>query len=100
MDSTITPPYVSQRTALTSLPALGPPASELDAAPIEERTTRHPGYRIGLSKRWLVEKPLGWLKQIGGPRKVKLRGLAKVDWLFVFECAAYIGVRHTALRRL
>jgi transposase len=42
---------------------------------IDERTTRHPGYRVSLSKRWLVEKPFGWLKQIGGLRKVKLRGL-------------------------
>jgi hypothetical protein len=27
-----------------------------------------------------VEKPFGWLKQIGPLKKVKLRGLAKVDW--------------------
>lgn len=27
------------------------------------------------------------MKQIGGLRKVKLRGLAKVEWLFVFTCA-------------
>jgi len=32
---------------------------------IDGRTTRHPGYAISLSKRWLVEKPFGWLKQIG-----------------------------------
>jgi hypothetical protein len=25
---------------------------------IDQRTTRHPGYRMSLSKRWLVEKPL------------------------------------------
>ena len=56
---------------------------------IDERTTRHAGYRISLSKRWLVEKPFGWMKQIGGLRKVKLRGLANVEWLFVFGCAAY-----------
>ena len=37
----------------------------------------------------LVEKPFGWLKQIGPMKKVKLRGLAKVDWLFVFSCAAF-----------
>jgi hypothetical protein len=24
---------------------------------IDERTSRHPGYAISLSKRWLVEKP-------------------------------------------
>jgi transposase len=43
---------------------------------IDGRTTRHSGYEISLSKRWLVEKPFGWLKQIGPLKKVKLRGLA------------------------
>jgi transposase len=56
---------------------------------INQRTARHVGYALSLSKRWLVEKPFGWLKQVGGLRKVKLRGLEKVDWLFVFGCAAY-----------
>jgi DDE family transposase len=56
---------------------------------IDERTSRHPGYAIRLSKRWLVEKRFGWLKQIGPLKKVKLRGLAKVNWLFVFSCAAF-----------
>lgn len=65
---------------------------------IDERTTRHPGYAISLSKRWLVEKPFGWLKQIGGLRKVKLRGLGKVEWLFVFGCAAYNLLRIPKLR--
>ena len=36
-----------------------------------------------------MEKPFGWLKQIGPLKKVKLRGLAKVDWLFVFSCAVF-----------
>lgn len=65
---------------------------------IDARTTRHPGYEISLSKRWLVEKPFGWLKRIGGLRKVKLRGLDKVDWLFVFGCAAYNLLRIPKLR--
>jgi IS5 family transposase len=56
---------------------------------IDERTTRRSGHRVSLSKRWLVEKPFAWMKQIGGLRKVKLRGLAKVQWLFAFGCAAY-----------
>jgi hypothetical protein len=29
------------------------------------RTTRHAGYEISLSRRWLVEKGFGWLKQTG-----------------------------------
>ena len=65
---------------------------------IDGRTTRHPGYRVSLSKRWLVEKPFGWMKQIGGLQKVKLRGLAKVEWLFVFTCAAYNLLRIPKLR--
>jgi transposase len=65
---------------------------------IDERTTRHPGYGVSLSKRWLVEKPFGWLKQVGGLKKVKLRGLWKVDWLFLFGCAAFNLYRIPKLR--
>jgi transposase len=56
---------------------------------LDRRTTRHRGYAISLSRRWLIEKGFGWLKQTGALRQVKLRGLAKVDWLFVFSCAAH-----------
>lgn len=65
---------------------------------IDERTSRHSGYAISLSKRWLVEKPFGWLKQIGPLKKVKQRGLAKVDWLFVFSGAAFNLIRIPKLR--
>lgn len=65
---------------------------------IDGRTTRHEGYRQSLSKRWLVEKAFGWLKQTGPIRKVKLRGLPRVDWLFVFSCAAYNLLRISKLR--
>jgi transposase len=65
---------------------------------IDQRTTRHLGYEISLSKRWLVEKAFGWLKQTGPLRKVKLRGLEKVDWLFLFSCAAFNLLRIPKLR--
>jgi len=56
---------------------------------LDRRTTRHRGYANSLSRRWLIEKGFGWLKQTGPLRQVKLRGLAKVNWLFVFSCAAH-----------
>jgi transposase/IS5 family transposase len=56
---------------------------------LDRRTTRHVGYALSLSRRWLIEKGFGWLKQTGPLRQVKLRGLHKVDWLFVFSCAAH-----------
>jgi transposase len=60
---------------------------------LDRRTTRQPGYAISLSRRWLVEKGFGWLKQTGPLRQVKLRGREKVDWLFVFSCAAHNLIR-------
>jgi transposase len=60
---------------------------------LDHRTTRQPGYVVSPSRRWLAEKGFGWLKQTGPLRQVKLRGLEKVDWLFVFNCAAHNLIR-------
>ena len=56
---------------------------------IDRRTTRHEGYGMSQSCRPRIEPAFGWLKTIAWLRKVKLRGLAKVDWLFVFASAAF-----------
>jgi len=56
---------------------------------IDRRTTRHAGYHVSQRRRPLIEKVFGWLKQVGGLRKVKLRGLDKVGWLFQYAAAAY-----------
>ena len=56
---------------------------------LDRRTTRHAGYALSLSRRWLIEKTFGWLKQTGPLAQVKLRGLDNVDWIFVFSCAAH-----------
>ena len=64
---------------------------------MDRRTTRHAGYAISLSSRWLVEKGFGWLKQTGPVRQVKVRGLHKVDWVFVFSCAAHNLLRLPSL---
>jgi transposase len=60
---------------------------------IDGRTTRHDGYARSQSARPRIEPAFGWLKTIAWIRKVKLRGLAKVDWLFVFASAAYNLIR-------
>lgn len=44
-----------------------------------------------------IEGIFGWLKRVGGLRKVKLRGVAKVDSLFTFALAAYNLVRMRTL---
>jgi transposase len=56
---------------------------------IDERTTRHAGYEASQRKRKRVEQSFGWMKMVGMLRKVKLRGIEKVGWLFTFTGAAY-----------
>jgi transposase len=60
---------------------------------IDGRTTRHPGYAISQRKRKRVEEIFGWLKTVGGLRKARHRGIARVDWMFTFALAAYNLVR-------
>jgi transposase len=60
---------------------------------IDKRTTRHPGYQISQQKRKRVEEIFGWLKTVGGLRKLRHRGVDRVDWMFTFAVAAYNLVR-------
>jgi transposase len=64
---------------------------------IDRRTTRHRGYAVSQRKRKLVEQAFGWMKTIGGLRKLHHRGGRLVSWIFTFTAAAYNIVR---LRRL
>ena len=59
------------------------------ASAIDQRTTQHAGYAISQRERKRVEESFGWMKIIGMLKKVKLRGLEKVGWLFTFVAAAY-----------
>lgn len=53
------------------------------------RTTCHPGYAMSQHARPRIERAFGCLKTIAWIRKVKLRGLERMDWLLVFASAAY-----------
>jgi transposase len=56
---------------------------------IDQRTTGHAGYEVSQRKRKRVEQSFGWMKMVGMLKKVKLRGIDKVGWLFTFTGAAY-----------
>jgi hypothetical protein len=70
-------PHVAQNTKRTG------------GSAIDGRTARHQSYSISQRKRPLIEKAFGWMKQTGGMRKTKLRGLAKVAWQFLMTAAAF-----------
>jgi transposase len=60
---------------------------------IDSRTTRHAGYEVSQRKRKRVEEIFGWLKTVGGMRKLRHRSLESVRWMFTFATAAYNLVR-------
>lgn len=60
---------------------------------IDGRTTRHGGYEISQRKRKRIEEVFGWMKTVGGMRKLRHRGLELVGWMFTLSAAAYNLVR-------
>jgi Transposase DDE domain len=58
------------------------------------------GYVISQQKRKLIEQGFGWAKLIGPIRQVMMRGLKKVDQLFVLTMAAYNLTRMRTLERV
>jgi hypothetical protein len=60
---------------------------------IDGRTTRYTEYLISQRKRKRVEEIFGWMKTVGGMRKLRHRGLHLVGWMFTFAAPAYNLVR-------
>ena len=73
--------------------ACGPEHARAGGSAIDARTTRHASYQISQRKRKRIEECVGWLKTVAGLRKVRHRGVRKVDWIFTFACAACNLVR-------
>lgn len=81
--------FVEDVRALGTTPHVTQNVTRRGGSAIDARTTRHPGYAISQHARPRIEPAFGWLKTVGGLRKVKLRGLVKVNWLVVFASAAF-----------
>ena len=68
-------------------------AQKVKGRAIDGRTTRHTGYAISQQKRKLIEQVFGWMKTVGGLRKLRHRGGQRVDWIVTFTAAAYNLIR-------
>jgi transposase len=64
---------------------------------LDRRTTRHAGYTVSQRVRKRIEEVFGWMKTVGGMRKLKHRGGERVNWQFLFTAAAYNLVRMRTL---
>jgi transposase len=85
--------FVAECRNLRVTPHVAQNHARAGGSAIDARTTRHAGYRISQKKRKRIEECFGWLKTVAGLRKVRHRGVCKVDWIFTFACAAYNLVR-------
>jgi len=56
---------------------------------VDGRTARGKGYGMSLRRRKMIEEAFGWIKTIGGLRKTRHKGLAKLSGQAVFTFAAY-----------
>lgn len=58
------------------------------------------GYAISVQKRKLIEQGFGWAKTVGPIRQVMVRGLKRVDQLFVLTMTAYNLTRMRTLGKI
>lgn len=72
-------------------------AAKTKYSAIDGRTTRHPGYAVSQRVRKRIEEVFGWMKTVGLLRKLRHRGVDRVNWIFVFTAAAYNLVRMRTL---
>jgi transposase len=85
--------FVAEARNLNATPHVAQNIHARRTSAIDGRTTRHAGYAISQQKRKRVEEIFGWMKTVGGMRKLRHRGLELVGWMFTFVAAAYNLVR-------
>lgn len=88
--------FVTELRALNVTPHIA--QFERRSSSLDKRTTRHAGYELSLQRRARIENVFSWIKNQAGLRKVKLRGWARVGWLFQMAAAAYNLVRARKLK--
>jgi transposase len=82
--------FVETLRALEATPHI---AQKAKSRTLDARTTRHVGYQLSQRARKRIEEVFGWMKSVGGMRKLRHRGGARVNWQFLFTAAAYNMVR-------
>jgi len=90
-------PFVEAVRACGATPHV---ARKTSCGAIDGRTTRHAGYAVSQRVRKRVEEIFGWMKTVGLLRKLRHRGVERVNWIFLFTAAAYnlVRLRTLALR--
>jgi len=91
--------FIEALTAMKVLPHVAQNTTNRKSA-VPDSVAKSDGYVISQQKRKLIEQGFGWAKFIGPIRQVMVRGLKRVDQLFVLTMAAYNLTRMRTLEQI
>lgn len=90
--------FVADCRAMNMTPHVARNDKRPGGSAIDGRTSRHTGYTISQRSRKRVEEPFGWGKSVGLIRQMKVRGLAKVNSIFMMTMIGWNLTRMRALQ--
>ena len=91
--------FIEALTQLKVLPHVAQNNAHRKSA-VPDSVAKSEGYAVSQQKRKLIEQGFGWAKLIGPIRQVMVRGLDKVDQMFVLTMAAYNLTRMRTLGQI
>jgi transposase len=89
--------FIAETRELGFTPHVAQNTSGHRRSAIDGRTTRHVGHEISMRIRKRIEEPFGWIKTIGGGRKLRYIGRQRNRAWFKITAAVYNLIRITAL---
>ena len=81
--------FIRERRKLRATPHV----AQKQRSAIDGRTTRHGGYRVSQWARKRIEEVFGWVKPVGGGRKLRYCGVARNRFWMEMTTASYNLVR-------
>jgi transposase len=85
--------FVANCRALAVTPHVAQNQARRGGSALDARTVRHPGYAVSQWIRKQVEEAFGWMKTVGGLRRTRYRGRARVQMHAYLVAAAYNLIR-------
>ena len=77
--------FVADCRAMNVTPHVARNDNRAGGSAIDGRTSRHSSYKVSQRSRKRVEEPFGWGKSVGLIRQMKVRGLSKVNSVFMMN---------------
>ena len=91
--------FIEACQAMNVIPHVAQNKSGRNSA-VPEAIAQSEGYAVSQQKRKLIEQGFGWAKTVSGMRQVMVRGIKRVDQMFVLTMAGYNLVRMRTLEQL